>query len=331
MARDHVTRKQSVRQAKRPCKPARQSASATCDLAAALKALDFSPPPLPASEQELQRRRNLVGNVLAAFVLFDQDLDELQEWAATQKASGSEVPTSPPPRGRVYEDLATALARMELLTELLSQGDRVLWGSFAVMDLNELCCMKARAAGLAAGLHSHLQHAATEQPLDFTRGELAAVSRAFGEGVATLEADSRSTIGAAKSSQDLLPRCKGSGLAGLRARSEWRRLILRELELQIVTALNGVVAGQGEERRCRVRVERTPEGDFINLDGTRHPVNEKAANLFDAGLHANGSWFSATESGCRTRDINSLPQELRELLETGGSKGTRLKPVVWLD
>jgi len=244
---DRVARKRAVRKTKRLHCPEANADSAKQDLADALQSLDFSHPQLPTNEQELQRRRDLVGKVLAAYVLLDQDLDELQEWVTKQKASGSKLPTSPTPCGRSYEEFAPEFARSELLVELLSQGNRVLWKLFAWMDLKELRCITARRDELAAGLYSHLQHAANEEPLDFTRGELAALSRGFGEGVATLEADSRSTVGAATSSQDLLPRCKGSGLAGLRARSEWRRLILRELELRIVTATSRPTAPKSED------------------------------------------------------------------------------------
>lgn len=81
-------------------------------------------------------------------------------------------------------------------------------------------------------------------------------------------------------------------------------------------------------KKCRIRIERTRSETFAYLDNVKHSISDKAAEFLEAGIHASGDYF-AMPSGCKTRDVDSLPEDIQRLIERTPAKGSRIIPSAW--
>ncbi len=95
---------------------------------------------------------------------------------------------------------------------------------------------------------------------------------------------------------------------------------------------------QAEAALANVQPERSKEADpptarvqvndsTVVVDGKAYAVPEALANFFAVLL--DGGYHSAADAGIRTRQIERLPDQLKNVLDSDGGKGTRIKPE-WL-
>jgi hypothetical protein len=80
----------------------------------------------------------------------------------------------------------------------------------------------------------------------------------------------------------------------------------------------------------RLHVKNGPSPSAV-LDGISYPISSSVADFFDAAIAANGFPVSLQTFGVRTRDLQKLPKELRDLVSKKRGGGTWIpRDRLWL-
>ena len=87
-------------------------------------------------------------------------------------------------------------------------------------------------------------------------------------------------------------------------------------------------ANGSARKRCRLALH--PTNGVAMLDGEPFNVKPKQYQLLAYLINANGEYASLDSVGLRSRDVEALPEKLREAVETQPGVGARIKPEIWL-
>lgn len=87
-------------------------------------------------------------------------------------------------------------------------------------------------------------------------------------------------------------------------------------------------AHREDRRRCRIMLH--PTNGVAMLDGEPFDVKPKQYQLLAYLINANGEYASLDSVDLRSRDVEALPEKLRDAIETQPGAGTRIKPDYWL-
>jgi hypothetical protein len=101
---------------------------------------------------------------------------------------------------------------------------------------------------------------------------------------------------------------------------EWKPIVaeLRKIE---ETAIRKLLTSEPP----RIRISLAGENVVI-IDGESIAVKPNGFKLFQLLLENPGQYVPVSQSGIRTRDVQSLPVKLRDAVESDPGAGTRIKP-----
>jgi hypothetical protein len=83
-----------------------------------------------------------------------------------------------------------------------------------------------------------------------------------------------------------------------------------------------------DQRQCRIVLH--PTNNVATLDGEPFDLRANQYQLISLLLSAEGDFVSLDSQGLRSRDLKSLPEKLRDAIETQTGAGTRIGPKYWL-